>query len=143
MGGEHLLTKYNGSLQKALSAIYPDYEWLPWKFSRISSTNDKQENSRKFLESIAPQLNIKALDDWYNVTREDLLRFEGANKLLSHGGNVVKILSSAYPEQGWLPWKFFKGASYWSDLNNCKQYLDWVLKQSNIEDLYQLTPQVH
>ena len=31
---------YNGSLYLALKSIYPNYEWIPWKF---------QQNSKKLL----------------------------------------------------------------------------------------------
>src|SRR5687767_13449017 len=36
-GGEHLLLLYGRSLSKALSTIYPDYNWQPWKFVKIQA----------------------------------------------------------------------------------------------------------
>ena len=34
-GGSGLLWGYNNSLQQALKSIYPNYEWIPWKFHMI------------------------------------------------------------------------------------------------------------
>jgi hypothetical protein len=54
-----------------LLAVYPEYQWLPWKFD-ISPRNfwGNVENQRKFVEFAAKQLKIKDLSDWYNVTHK-------------------------------------------------------------------------
>jgi hypothetical protein len=52
-----------------LTALYPQYEWLPWKFKRApygfweSATNQLQ-----FMDWVGKQLNVKEMIDWYNVT---------------------------------------------------------------------------
>lgn len=55
-GGESLITnKYGGSLVKALMAIYPEYEWKPWKFiGKIESEFwNSYENQKRFLDDFA------------------------------------------------------------------------------------------
>ena len=37
-GAKPILAHYNQSLVKALMSVYPDYNWLPWKF-RITHQN--------------------------------------------------------------------------------------------------------
>jgi hypothetical protein len=61
--------KYNGSISALLLEVYPEYDWLPWKFAK--SPHDflgDQKNQRKFLDWAAKELNIKDMSDWYNVT---------------------------------------------------------------------------
>ena len=69
MGGYGLLYQNNISLYKVLSTLYPEYEWLPWKFESCPKhfwTDVK--NQRKFLEWAGKELKIKDMSDWYNVS---------------------------------------------------------------------------
>ena len=68
-GGVRLIDLYNGSLSKLLSSVYPEYDWLPWKFTvcPLGFWNDIA-NQRKFTEWVAKELNIKEMEDWYRVT---------------------------------------------------------------------------
>jgi hypothetical protein len=51
--------------------VYPNYDWVPWKFNRLSSEIwDDKKNHRKFLEWAGKQLKIKEMSDWYNVTHK-------------------------------------------------------------------------
>jgi hypothetical protein len=69
LGGGRLLYFYSNSLIKLLTATFPNYEWLPWKFQ--SSPRDfwtDVNNQRKFMEWAAKELKIKEMSDWYQVT---------------------------------------------------------------------------
>jgi hypothetical protein len=35
-GGGLIFNYYQGSSQKFLEAVYPEYNWLPWKFNQTS-----------------------------------------------------------------------------------------------------------
>jgi hypothetical protein len=49
--------------------MFPEYEWLPWKFSHSAKHFwEDVRNQRRFMEWAAKQLNIKGQSDWYNVT---------------------------------------------------------------------------
>ena len=64
-----LQKKYNNSPINLLSSVYPEYEWLPWKFEK--SPNHFWEdvnNKRKFMDWAGKQLNIKDMSDWYKVS---------------------------------------------------------------------------
>jgi hypothetical protein len=53
-----------------LATVYPNYEWLPWKFDRVSvGFWDDIANNRMFLDWAAKQLKIKNFTDWYQITR--------------------------------------------------------------------------
>ena len=51
--------------------MYPDYNWLPWKFLNTPSSFWKDmKNQRKFLDYLAKELNISEPNHWYNVTNK-------------------------------------------------------------------------
>jgi hypothetical protein len=67
--GARLVSKYNGSMYKLMSSVYPEYEWLPWRF--VKSPHNffvDNKNKRDFLDWAGKKLGIKELDDWYNVS---------------------------------------------------------------------------
>jgi hypothetical protein len=72
VGGSGLLAnKYNNSLFLLLSTIFPDFEWIPWKFIQCPRNFwDKEENQKKFIDWAGKQLKIKEMSDWYNVTQK-------------------------------------------------------------------------
>jgi hypothetical protein len=62
---------FHGSPSLLLSEIFPDYDWLPWKFERCPNGFwDNIRNQKKFLEWAANELKIKNMSDWYNVSKQ-------------------------------------------------------------------------
>ncbi len=57
-------------LFQLLSNIYPEHEWLPWKFQQPVPKGfyNDPSNRRKFVDWVAAELHIKEMSDWYNVT---------------------------------------------------------------------------
>jgi hypothetical protein len=54
-----------------LSTLYPDYNWLPWKFSKVPFNYWQDlKNHRKFLDWAATQLNVKEMSDWYKISQK-------------------------------------------------------------------------
>jgi hypothetical protein len=75
LGGTTLLRYYNGSLIKALQTLYPDKEWLFWKFDKVPRNFwESKANQLKFLKWVETVKNIRTLDDWYNVSGEDMIQ---------------------------------------------------------------------
>ena len=52
-----------------LTQVYPEYDWLPWKFAQCPRNywNDIN-NVRKFMNWAAKQLNVKKMSDWYTIS---------------------------------------------------------------------------
>jgi hypothetical protein len=71
MGGLDLLKyKYRGSIYDLLSKVYPNYDWLPWKFAdRLHNFWDIEKNQTKFMEWATQKLNINKMSDWYQITQ--------------------------------------------------------------------------
>ena len=54
---------------RLITDIYQDYDWLPWKFNRLSIDFWKDDKfARRYLDWLANELNIKSMDDWYNIS---------------------------------------------------------------------------
>lgn len=64
--GPKFQLQYNSSPYQLLSSIYPEYDWLPWKFPNTITTNT--DNHKKFIEYAARELKIKEMNDWYHVS---------------------------------------------------------------------------
>ena len=68
MGGRQLLKIHNNSLFHILLTVYPEFEWLPWKFSFNQQRSwEDVEKQKEFIELAGKELKINELNDWYNV----------------------------------------------------------------------------
>ena len=64
-----MLKLYKYSIIQLLSSVYPEYEWLPWKFNKAPNKYwENVETHKKFVEWAGKELGIKDLSDWYKVT---------------------------------------------------------------------------
>ena len=54
---------------ETITKIYPNYDWIIWKFSKVPNNFwlDKN-NQKKYMKWLGEKLNIKTLDDWYKVS---------------------------------------------------------------------------
>ncbi len=70
IGGSGLLKHYKNSVVLLISSIYPEYEWLPWRFSHVPNGYwDDMKNQRNFMDWVAGKLNFKNREDWYKITK--------------------------------------------------------------------------
>jgi len=103
----------------ALSSIYPESRWLPWRFSstrpQITCWDGKYDSD--FLNDITKQLRISKLDNWYRISREDLSKCHAETFLKKRGG-LVTFLSKSYPHHKWDREKFS---------NRQKKSSQWIL----------------
>ena len=66
-----LINQYDGSLLKIVRSVYPEYEWLPWKFVACPQGFwDNIENQKVFIQWAGKQLKIKEMSDWYKVSQK-------------------------------------------------------------------------
>jgi hypothetical protein len=72
------LVHYGHSIPAMLADLYPEHEWLPWRFKQAKRGywNDI-ENRRKYVFWVAKQLDIKEISDWYRVSYEDIIGLKG------------------------------------------------------------------
>jgi hypothetical protein len=74
INGNSVLRHYGGSVVKLMATVYPEYEWLPWKFEHSPKNYwENVSNQRRFMDWAAKELNVKDMSDWYNVSVKVLL----------------------------------------------------------------------
>ncbi len=67
-----------------LSVIFPEYNWVPWKFNRVPTGFwDDIENHKKFFNWVAKEKNIQKPADWQRVTLDDITQLGGRGLLMS------------------------------------------------------------
>jgi hypothetical protein len=110
-------------------------------------SHEGYDNPKLFIENAASKLNIKQMSDWYNVTLKvirtnlscnlkDLTDIGGRNLLKDHKQSPALLLSTAYPDHEWMPWKFVKcPQNFWNSPEKQKQFVDWVYKELNFKSM--------
>ena len=99
---------YGNSIYLALKSIYPNYEWIPWKFQRIQKNYWLNiENQRKYFSWLSNKFNIKSNEDWYNIKLSDIENNGGSSLLNNYYDNSLYLaLKSIYPNIKFDQWKF-------------------------------------
>jgi hypothetical protein len=69
---------YKGSLFACLKDLYPEHEWLDWKF-RIAPQGvwSTIENQKKFIEWVSSTNNITDLSQWYSTPPSTVIESGG------------------------------------------------------------------
>lgn len=114
-GAKSLLTKHDMSLHTALSVVYPEFEWMPWFFSKKNVTSW----SRQHLDWLSEQLGFTSKDDWYDLSWKEFIEWGGESLLHKHSDSMFHILQNYIPEKRWNIWKFKDSSpNYWSQVSN-------------------------
>lgn len=126
--GTGLLNYYNRSPIKFVTKIYPDYEWLEWRFNKTPQNYWKDiQNHKKYAEWLGKHLGYKQKEDWYNVTQDIILKNNGVQCLSKYNNSPTQFLRTIYPDYEWLEWKFTQTSkNFWNDIENHKKYTEWL-----------------
>lgn len=101
-----LALNYRFSPSNMLKSVYPEYDWLPWKFTRIPSTLGRDpEVMRKALAYIERERNILRWEDWYQVS-STVLNGLGLAALFAQVGGLFQALKTYRPEFPWEEGQF-------------------------------------
>jgi hypothetical protein len=120
-----------------ISAVYPEHEWVPWRFNQVSKGFwNNMENQKQTMAYVAKQLNIKDLNEWYGVTVSQVEKIAGSGLLNVYNNSLIKLLQSVYPEHPWQVWKFAQvPRGFWDSNENQREYLRVLQEQLNISKL--------
>ena len=67
--GNELSSQFITSPYRLLSSSYPEYDWLPWKFSTTPRNFwSNLKNQKKFVEWAAKEFQIQDMNDWYKIS---------------------------------------------------------------------------
>jgi hypothetical protein len=144
--GGGVLSKYHQSPIQFLKTIYPDYEWLEWKFGMASlGTWNDINNHKKYAEWLRNILGYTEPEQWYNISRSDFENNSGGGLLgVCYNSSPIKfVMDMYYPEYEWLEWKFTQTSkNFWNNVENHKKYAEWLsneLEYKRMEDWYKIT----
>jgi hypothetical protein len=89
--GATVLTKYyRHSVADFVEAVYPEHDWIPWKFPSIANGFwNKPAHHKLFLEWATKQLGYTKLDDWYQCDTMTLHKLGGMTKSVYSCHRVV------------------------------------------------------
>jgi hypothetical protein len=60
-------------LISSLRSMYPDHEWLEWKFQTVPpSFWSDTDNQARFIHWLEKKLDIDSLEKWYTVPRKTI-----------------------------------------------------------------------
>jgi hypothetical protein len=108
-GHSLLRQKYSGSFVNAIIANYQNHNWEAWKFTSAARNRwSSIEMQRQFFDSLRPQLNVAAMEDWYKVTGIAVTKLGGEFIRDRYGLSMERALRSIYPEYKWESWRFQK-----------------------------------
>jgi hypothetical protein len=125
-GGGGLLRIYS-SPGSALMSAFPEFSWEPWKFqTSVKEHWSIEENRRSYLDYIAEKLQLKGVDDWYEVSPSDFDKLGGYSLVDNrYHGNHSKAIMSIYPDVAWQPWRFVSMARK-LDPSRLGDYISWL-----------------
>jgi hypothetical protein len=87
-------------MTQLLHGVYPEYDWLPWKFINSPKNMWKDEKTvNKLIDWSGKQLGIKNLSDWNNVSIKvifppNTIKIEG-NRFIATSSQCIAITSSS------------------------------------------------
>ena len=95
---------------------------------------------------LSEKLNIKTMEDWYKVTKNDIIKNYGDTLITFYYSSYINLIMNSYPNYKWLPWKFNRATKgFWKKEENIKEYMNWLSEKLNIkttEDWYKVTREV-
>jgi hypothetical protein len=93
------------------------------------------QNQRDFMNRLGLDLNIKEMNDWYDVTVVDVIDRGGSGILNKHGNSLISILIAVYPEHSWQYKPIQIPEGYWNDLKTQRKYFDRLGRQLGIQSM--------
>jgi len=106
LSGRTLVKLFNGSLAGILKDCFPEHEWQMWKLKRVPLNfwtsllkHPNPEILSSLVAHVGKELGIKALDDWYRVSLNDMSTSN--KKLIRKIGGLAAVLRLAYPKHEW------------------------------------------
>lgn len=122
------LLKIFGSASALVTGVFPEIEWKEWMFRNPPDGFwNVKDNRMRYLGWLGDQLNIKEMDDWYNVTGAILRNNHGRGMIEIFGSSIIGIFREHYPGHDWKEWLFgIPRPEYWRVIGNRREYLEWL-----------------
>ena len=106
---------------------------------RVFSTKvhgNNRERKREFMDKLFGVLDYKRQEDWYNLSRSDVLD-NGGSSMFGDGktSNVMELLMDVYPDKKWDICNFKRfPRGFWTNEGNRKQFLEHLAVRLGIKE---------
>lgn len=129
-GATLITNNYNNSVYNVVNFLYPDYNFINWKFKNIPKNYwSKDENKIKFLKWFEELKGIKSPEDWYNVSLNDFLD-NNAYSLLRKFEKIYNVAKFLYPDFNFEQDKFYSNTKTQGLIY---QYVKEILEEDNLD----------
>eukprot|EP01114_Cavostelium_apophysatum_P014359 TRINITY_DN3702_c0_g1_i1.p1 TRINITY_DN3702_c0_g1~~TRINITY_DN3702_c0_g1_i1.p1 ORF type:complete len:614 (+),score=148.50 TRINITY_DN3702_c0_g1_i1:97-1938(+) len=147
VGGQtflNLVQSFNGSYIEGLAAAFPEHDWQPWRFRKVTNKYwTLKGNQRLFFDHLSKNLKIRSTEDWYKVSSAQIEQLGGGSLLKIYDGDIGAALRSAYPEHRWEEWRFDKLPKDFAENHpRVKAMIAWGAQKlgvKQLDDWYQVT----
>jgi hypothetical protein len=133
-----ILKQTRQSLSAALKKVYPEHDWVDWKFRKLPHRFWKDKaNRRRFFDYVAKQLNITSFEGWYRVSKAEIYKMGGSPLVAGvHKDSYQRLLAEAYPEHRFQNWKFGTvGPRFWEDKATQREFFDELAAHANVNTM--------
>jgi len=137
-GGGIVLKQHNSSIFETLKAIYPEITWYPWQFKNETTPEFWKElaNQKLFFDWFGEKFNLQTPEDWYEVTKDEIIENGGKLLLQQYDGSLPAALRQVYPQHRWPEW-YFSGhvpEGYWDDERNVTLFVDHLVQRYDLQN---------
>jgi len=117
----------------ALLSVYPEFNWIVWKFNTVPQGFWSDRNKRRFFDWLRKELGLESFEDWYNITHKDINKL-GGSKLLYYYTGFWSDKKYCIPERLWNSYQGEFDAVLLAEIGN-------TLKISNLDEWYRVSLQ--
>eukprot|EP01118_Nematostelium_gracile_P008337 TRINITY_DN2763_c0_g1_i1.p1 TRINITY_DN2763_c0_g1~~TRINITY_DN2763_c0_g1_i1.p1 ORF type:complete len:389 (+),score=75.72 TRINITY_DN2763_c0_g1_i1:90-1256(+) len=140
-GGSALLRSYQDSPAKMISSILIDHKWNLRKFNcKITGVWDNLQLQKDFMNNVlGKELNIKTMDDWYDVGVAQIRAKGGGGLLRRYYNSPFLMITSVLKDHPWNRKDFNRKPKVFWDDQMQRDFLGRLTKHLNIikmEDWY-------
>jgi hypothetical protein len=144
--GSGLMNYYKRSPFQLLITLFPEYNWIAWRFiSGVPQNYWKNiDNQKRYAIWLGETLGYTKMEHWYDITRKLIIQNAGSGILAVFNGSPLQFVKSIFPEYHWLEWKFMTCTpnGFWKNIDNQKRYAIWLgetLGYTKMEHWYNIT----
>ena len=138
------ITSTRRNAPKQDNVNYADLGNPEWLLPKLPSGFWKEpRNHTRYVFWLSKQLNIKKLDDWYQVSKADVVQHYGGGLLkYYYNDSLIELVQAHYQQRRWYPWLFkYTPGKYWEKRSNRIDYLTLIGEKLGYrapEDWYQV-----
>ena len=136
-GGGEVVKYYKRDIKLLLRSLYPEHDW---NFSNVKEKRvnywNQIENQKQFMDNLFIKLNLKTLEDWKIITKNQIYKLGGQSIVKHFKYNMKDLLSTIYPDYKWS----FKNLKVdpkekWQSLEYRKEFMESIFIKMKLQGM--------